>query len=423
MKTLKVWVEKQGGYVNVGELTGDTPEEAVFSYSEEYTAGGGTPISISLPVGEEHSARQTRIFFEGLLPEGFTRRSVAGWLHVDEGDYLSILAGLGRECIGAIRITDGSEPEIKAEYHKLSVEQVRALAREGATKSAEIVIRSHLSLTGASGKVGLMYHGGSWYQPVFDAPSSHIVKQSHIRLDSIVLNEHLAITAARNLGLDAAESSVVNIGDGADDEVLLASRRFDRKDSDAAELIDGIRRPYRLHQEDFAQAMGISSGNKYELPGGHYLADMFGVLRRYSANPLEDVLKLWRITVFDYLIGNTDNHIKNKSLLYTENLKSMRLAPAYDIVSTCIYPESTRDMAFNIGGKYSLDEIRRDDFAAAAQECGLGVRAAMREFDSLADGFEKSLSEAAAELKDQGLHAAGSIRDRILKNCGYSQLG
>ena len=423
MRTLKVWVEINGSYTEVGDISGDSASDAVFTYSSKYIADGGSAISVSLPVStESFSPQQTRCFFEGLLPEGFTRRSVAGYLRVDEGDYLSILAGLGRECIGAIRITDGEEPAEQAAYHLLNVEQVRALAREGASKSAEIVTRSHLSLTGASGKVGLMYFNGNWYQPIYDAPSSHIVKQSHIRLDSIVLNEHLALTAAGILGLDAAESFVVNIGDGADDEVLLASRRFDRLESEAAEIVDGIRRPYRLHQEDFAQAMGISSANKYEQPGEHYLADMFDIIRRYSVDPLEDSLKLWRLTVFDFLVGNTDNHIKNNSLLYLPSLRAMRLAPAYDIVSTCIYPESTRDMAYNIGGKYSLDDIRRSDFAAAAEECGLGVRIAMREFDSLADRFEKSLAEAADELAAQGLNSAYGLRERVLSACGYKGL-
>ena len=61
---------------------------------------------------------------------------------------------------------------------------------------------------------------------------------------------------------------------------------------------------------------------------------MFDLLRRYSASPIEDQIKLWEIIVFHWLIGNTDGHIKNFSLVYDANLKAVRLAPAYDIVST-----------------------------------------------------------------------------------------
>lgn len=57
---------------------------------------------------------------------------------------------------------------------------------------------------------------------------------------------------------------------------------------------------------------------------------MFSLLRAFSSNPLTDQLKLWDICVFNYLIGNTDNHIKNLSLLYSQDLKEVRLAPAYE---------------------------------------------------------------------------------------------
>lgn len=41
-------------------------------------------------------AQTARIFFEGLLPEGFTRRCIAEWMHAEENDYLAILAGFGK---------------------------------------------------------------------------------------------------------------------------------------------------------------------------------------------------------------------------------------------------------------------------------------------------------------------------------------
>jgi len=97
-------------------------------------------------------------FFEGLLPEGFTRKCVAKWMHMDENDYLSILAGLGRECLGAIKVIEKLDQVIDPDYRELSKEEVYSLASEGASESAELVTKSHLSLTGASGKVGLYYN-------------------------------------------------------------------------------------------------------------------------------------------------------------------------------------------------------------------------------------------------------------------------
>lgn len=160
MRKLTVFIEINGESVYVGEITGKDSNDACFSYAESYLKRPDhRAISIGLPVEEKtFDTRRTRIFFEGLLPEGFTRRCVAKWMHIEENDYVSILAGLGRECLGAIKIVDDSEEIIQPEYRVLSEKEVYALASEGATESAELVTKSHLSLTGASGKVGLYFH-------------------------------------------------------------------------------------------------------------------------------------------------------------------------------------------------------------------------------------------------------------------------
>lgn len=79
--------------------------------------------------------------------------------------------------------------------------------------------------------------------------------------------------------------------------------------------------------------------------------------RRKSSDPIQDQLKLWDLVVFNFLLGNTDAHLKNYSLLHGQNPKSVRLAPAYDLVSTTAYKSSTRDMSFRIGGRVLLDRL------------------------------------------------------------------
>ena len=143
MRRLSVFVEIDGESVYVGEIAGKDSTDACFTYADTYLENSEHyAISIGLPLDEKKfDAARTRTFFEGLLPEGFTRRCVAEWMHMDENDYVSILAGLGRECLGAIKIVDESDE-----------------VSEGATESAELVTKSHLSLTGVSGKVGLYYN-------------------------------------------------------------------------------------------------------------------------------------------------------------------------------------------------------------------------------------------------------------------------
>ena len=417
MKRLKVWIEKKGEEVYVGHICGSHAENAVFTYSQEYmNDSDNRPISIHLPfLDEPFSACDTRNFFEGLLPEGFTRKCVAGWLHADVDDYLTLLSALGKECLGAIRIMDENESDREKYYKKLSVSDVKQLAKEGATEAAEFVTKSHLSLTGASGKVGLYYDEAKneWYLPIGSAPSTHIVKQSHVRLDGIVSNEQLCLLTAKKMGIITPESFVINVGNGNDQDVLFAAKRYDRIVNKECSNIDGLLIPYRLHQEDFSQAMGISAIHKYEHNHSGYLKQMFDLIRTYSADPIADQLMLWDICIFNFLIGNTDNHIKNVSLLYSEDLKSIRLAPAYDIVSTVIYESSTKDMAFSIGNEYNIDKIDRNSFRQEAGKIGLGETMAMKHFDHMANEFSHALNLACDTLMQLGFEKAYDIKKRI----------
>ena len=416
-----VMIELSGKAVKVGQIS-----EVGFAYDPTYLSRSNVkPISVSLPLQEApFSPQRTKNFFDGLLPEGFTRRTVAQWMHVSEDDYLSILAGLGRECLGAIRIVEDSDTAT-AQYQKLTLTQVQALAAEGTTQSAKLVTESHLSLTGASGKVGLYYDAvnDAWYQPFGTAPSTHIVKQSHVRLSGIVVNELLCLHTAKKCGIDVPNCFILDAGGTADENILFATARYDREMAEDGRKINGLPCPRRLHQEDFAQALGIPAAEKYEPKSGSYLKNMFALMKAQSANPLEDQLKLWDLTVFNYLIGNTDNHLKNASLLYDSTLSTLRLAPAYDVVSTTVYSGSTRRLSMRLGDATTLDAVSEDSFRKAAHEVGIGEKLAMKRLAAMIEKFEAALNATAEGLVDQGFSNAAQLRDQVLLTGGYQRLG
>ena len=417
---LKVQIEINGQFVQVGHITGSSFSDAVFSYDESYIASSSAhAISLSLPLSKkDFDADATKTFFDGLLPEGFTRQCVADSIHASSDDYISILRELGSECLGAIQIIDEDKPSIKTGYTPLTIEEIKDLAKEGASKSAEIVVKSHLSLTGASGKVGLYYDqaSGKWYKPQGLAPSTHIVKQSHVRYKNIVLNEQLCLLAAGKLGIEIPESFILQVQAGKvnDEDVLFATRRFDRDFDNDSRIIDGLKTPYRLHQEDFAQALGIKSSDKYEKAGQGYLKRMFDLLQKNSSNPIEDSLKLMRRTVYNCIIGNTDNHIKNSSLIYSKDLSSIRLAPFYDVVCTKIYESSTDEMSVSINGKQNINQITWDDLEQEAKNCGLGPKVAMQIYNELYNGIQKALLDSAGELSKIGFTEAHAMAEKIL---------
>ncbi len=145
---------------------------------------------------------------------------------------------------------------------------------------------------------------------------------------------------------------------------------------------------------------------------------MFSLLQDNSANPIEDKTKLLQLIIFDYLIGNTDCHVKNYSLLYSKDLKSVRLAPAYDIVATQIY-KTTPQMSFFIGDELEITKINRNSFVDVAGEIGLSRNMVEKTFDKMASRFQEALQNAATELSQRGYENALEIKDKILVTGGY----
>ena len=178
-------------------------------------------------------------------------------------------------------------------------------------------------------------------------------------------------------------------------------------------------RALRLHQEDFAQALGIPASQKYERAGENHLARMFDLLRRHSADPIRDMTRLWDQIVFNWLIGNTDAHVKNFSLLYSPDLRTLRLAPAYDLLAAAIYP-TTRELSFRIGGAATVAAVTEASFEATAREAGLGVRMAMQRYHRMVEAFVPALRAASEALQAEGFPEAADIAEQILQTGGIA---
>lgn len=93
---LKVQIEINGQFVQAGHITGSSFRNAAFSYDESYiTSSAARAISLSLPLSKkDFDTDATKSFFDGLLPEGFTRQCVADSIHASSDDYISILRQL-----------------------------------------------------------------------------------------------------------------------------------------------------------------------------------------------------------------------------------------------------------------------------------------------------------------------------------------
>ena len=363
----------------------------LFSYDGSYLeSADAAPISQSLPLrADPYGKRQLRPFFAGLLPEESQRQRIAAYLGLAESDDFSMLEAIGGECAGALEIIPhGKSPHGSAE----------ALSPCGEDRLFEIVKSLpyrpmlagesglRLSLAGAQSKLPVVFRDGHFYLPENGTPSTHILKPELSEwFKGIVANEHCCMTLARAIGIQAAETRIINIGDIP----CLLVTRYDR----TVDSISGMTR--RIHQEDFCQALGRPPEQKYQADGGPLAREIVRLIRDgWSTTPAKDVLAFVDLVVFNAIIGNADAHGKNYSMLYDG--KSRRLAPGYDLVSTVFWPALASAPAMKIGGSESINSILSGHWRKFAQETGVSFAALRSRIKHLCTAVASQTSAALA---------------------------
>jgi len=415
---LEVFRAYRGAYQHVGSLASADAELGVFTYAPDYLAESvARSISVALPLQREaFSPQATRVFFEGLLPEGELRRILAEALHTSVDAYTTLLARLNNESVGALVFSAEKTGLVEvSSYEAFDQDSLRQFSRRPSQVALDTALQSRLSLAGAQTKIGL-YHKGAdplsgWFLPQGLAPSTHIVKASSETFPRQTLNEAFCLLVARLCGFDVAQSFPISV-EGS--ELLLAVERFDRTFPAVPQLIGGMAIPQRLHQEDLCQAAGIPAFLKYEPTDGHYLALVTRVLNRVVANPLQDRVAFFERVLFDYLIGNCDNHLKNYSLLWDESWGSCALAPLYDVTCTTMYPGLSRDMGIALCASRRIDDVKKEDILQSAQSVGITKAAGWERYRALCERFPEAVGKATGILAEQGLPEAAEIAHFIL---------
>ena len=142
------------------------------------------------------------------------------------------------------------------------------------------------------------------------------------------------------------------------------------------------------HMVDFCQLTDRRTSRKYY---GSY-EQIAKTMRRYATAAGSDVLRFFDVLLFSFLIGNSDMHLKNFSLL-REHDGSWRLSPAYDLVPVkTILPTDRDDLALTINGKNG--NLRLGDFRTAAATMGLTSVQCERLVHRMVDLVKKNLDEA-----------------------------
>jgi serine/threonine-protein kinase HipA len=384
-----------------------------FDYTEAYRQRDTpTPLSVSMPPQiRSHADHAVTPWLWGLLPDN--EAVLARWareFHASASSPFSMLATpIGHDCAGAVRFaTTGDVDDVLARPGQVTwlteddvARRLREL-REDTTTWLGRTFTGQFSLAGAQAKTALLYEHGRWGVPTGSMATSHILKPAVAGLDDHDLNEHLCLDAARRAGLVVARTRVDHFGD----ESAIVVDRYDRRPLDGRLL--------RVHQEDVCQALGLHPSRKYQNEGGPGPRDIAQLIRASMPTRVADEA-LWRFLdalAWNWLIGGTDAHAKNYSLLLAA--EQVRLAPLYDIASALPYDihEKKLRFAMKIGGDYRVFPYR-NTWAGAAEDLGLDPERVAERVTDLAARTPDAFADAAAAPEVESL--GRSLPGRLVK--------
>lgn len=366
----------------IGELQQDNDGELTFTYLPEWVDDPtAIAISCSLPLQKTAFKRkECRAFFAGILPEESTRKLIAKILGISANNDFSMLEKIGGECAGAVTfVPEGQTLQTgQSVYRELKQNQIANMLRELPYRpllAGEAGVR--LSLAGVQDKIAVHVDNGRISIPLNDAPSTHILKPANDLFEGVIFNEAFCLELARKINLPVASAELRK----AEDIDYLLIKRYDRLVTNNAINMHQIK---RLHQEDFCQALNIVPADKYQNEGGPSFKQCFDLLRSVSSIPTIDIPNFTDLIIFNFLIGNCDAHGKNFSLLY-QNGREIRLAPAYDLISTVYYKQLDTRMAMKLGREYREEKITLNNFEILASEVELPIPAIRKRVIELAD--------------------------------------
>ena len=165
-----------------------------------------------------------------------------------------------------------------------------------------------------------------------DKGGKYILKPQHQIYTQLPENEDLTMKLANEIGL---EIPVHGLLWSKDNTLTYFIKRFDRKGQND-----------KVPVEDFAQLAGLNRDTKYD----YSMEKIVKLIDDYCTFPAIEKVKLFKLVIFNYLIGNEDSHLKNFSIITDDN--QVRLSPCYDLVnSSIVLKEQAEEIALPLNGK------------------------------------------------------------------------
>ncbi len=372
LRTLQVLLDKDViGYI------AEEPHRSSFWFTRDYL--GLTPrkrpvlgqlFEDDLSRTRWRSKRRLHAFFENLVPESPALRKLLAQTHgVEQDDDIGLLAALGRDLPGAVRIVD-------ADSQNGAPEDVRE--EENQTPDHDD-LGLRFSLAGMQLKFSMIRFADRLTLPAHGESGDWIVKITTPEWPGTAENEFSTMTWAREAGFDVPVCDVLPAyavrGVPAEYIASVPSvfvvRRFDRGDGAT-----------RIHQEDLAQVQGRPPHNRED--GTYQDIGRFALLAMGEDAHDEFIRRL----VFILASGNADAHMKNWSLLYPDRV-TPRWTPLYDQLATVAWADHSKKLALKLCGRRELASISRETLEVYSNKVGV-------DWDHVSQLVDETLEKLAA---------------------------
>jgi serine/threonine-protein kinase HipA len=191
---------------------------------------------------------------------------------------------------------------------------------------------SKMSIQGVQPKLSAILNIKEEKFEIVDKGGKFILKPQHHIFPEMPENEDLTMKLASEVGLEIPEHGLIW---SKDNTLTYFIKRFDRKGHSD-----------KVPVEDFAQLAGLSRDTKYD----YSMEKLVILVDSYCTFPAIEKIKLFKLTVFNYLIGNEDMHLKNFSIITLDGKTT--LSPCYDLVNSTIeYNKQAEEIALPLKGK------------------------------------------------------------------------
>jgi serine/threonine-protein kinase HipA len=301
---------------------GDLRKESrfVFNYS---SAERAREISLAMPIrAESYSSGALLPIFEMNKPEGYLLSKIEEvFAKVGPLDDMALLELVGGSQIGRLTYRQPGREERRAHAPMSRKELLQQSAsRELFDHLVSVYFDSGISGVQPKVLIPSAADGSGTLERTTLRHSDLIVKASGIEFPHLAANEFLCLSAAKRAGIEVPEFEL------SDDGGLLVVTRFDLQP-------DGM----PLGFEDMAVLTGRSNREKYQ--GSYEMIARAIRLYCQGADPLPELQGFFEYVALMVMVRNGDGHLKNFGLLYEhpQQPSSIRLAPLFDVVTTCIY--------------------------------------------------------------------------------------